>query len=247
MKISQLIQAIHNLASSHPITPVRFVRMKEVLFILLGFFNLTGFSAFPTAAQTAGLGGCEQKYNFFMKAQFNDLFWIGESMGGNCMTSTLVQVLLEPDKEPQVIQLNLTDYNRWYWVESADGYLRRELVVELEADKECFVSRSSKMKVKPPAYNNEMMRIYREQLNSSCAETFNNAVGKLGVKLPKVTGREVELVYFHPKGLYFNYNLAGAYYFPDSQYLLVLTDQPIKCMGNNTNHGFMILKLTRKS
>ncbi len=214
--------------------------MKLLMPVLCCFIMLSA------SAQTPGVGGCDQQYNFFMKAQFSDLFWIGESLGGNCLSSTLVQVLLSPGSEPQVISLNLTDYNRWYWVESADGYLRKELVVELEKRKECYESRSSKLKVKPPAYNNEMMRIYREQLNSACAETFNNAVGKTGIKLPTVTGREVELLYFHPKGLYFNYDLAGAYYFPDSQYLLVLTHQPIKCMGNNTNHGFMILKLTRK-
>lgn len=190
--------------------------------------------------------GCVQQYNFFLKAQFNDLFWIGESISGDCRSSKLIQILLEEGKEPQIISLMLKDYNRWQWIESAEDYLRRETSVELEKRGNTFVEKGSNLKVKPAPYNNSLLQFYQEKYNGVCAEEWNEIVKSQGIKEPEISGWKSELKYAHPKGLYFNYEISNVIFFPDTQYLLVFTQHSMRCVGDNTQHGFMLLKLTEK-
>lgn len=192
------------------------------------------------------LSGCIQQYNFFLKMQFSDLFWIGESIGGDCQSSQLIQVLLEKEKEPQVTEIFLKEYNRWQWFESASGYLKDETVVELEKKGGSFQDKMYQLKVKPPLYNNELLRTYQEKFYGVCAEDWNQKLGANGINLPLVEGWKSELKYAHPKGLYFNYELTKAYFFPETNYLLVLTSQQLLCSGYNTQHGFLILKVSKK-
>ena len=50
----------------------------------------------------------------------------------------------------------------------------------------------------------------------------------------------MELLY--PEGLYVDYQISKAYYFPGSGYILVFTHQPLIASGNDTMHGFLLFK-----
>ncbi|MEN7547316.1 hypothetical protein AAG747_05315 [Rapidithrix thailandica] len=210
------------------------MRKSILLFLISIFFHLS------VSAQN----NCEQTFNFFLKAQFNDLFWIGESRGGECKSSKLIQILVKENQEVDVIDLMLQDYNNWYWVESAEGYLRRETVVHLESKGKNFVDKGTRMKVYKPKYNTRLWNIFHQEFPNHCGEAWNNAMGNDGIDLPRIgKGKDLELVYYHPQGMYFNYEIQETYYFPDSKYLVVITGQEQKCANFDTMHGFLILKV----
>lgn len=216
------------------------------VFLTAGCITLIACASLHTSFSSSySSGGCIQQYNFFLKMQFNDLFWIGESIGGDCQSSQLLQIMLDNEKEPHVTQLFLKEYNRWQWFESANGYLKDETVVELEKKGSSFQDKSYQLKVKPSPYNNELLQTYQEKFYGVCAEDWNKKLGNSGINLPIVDGWKAELKYAHPKGLYFNYDISHAYFFPETNYLLIFTNQPLMCSGYNTQHGFMILKISK--
>jgi len=74
------------------------------------------------------------------------------------------------------------------------------------------------------------------------ANDWNEEYGLEEVLSPEFEGIKSELVYFYPEGLYINYEISKAYYFPNSGYLLVFTHQSMLASGNDTMHGFLLFK-----
>ena len=186
---------------------------------------------------------CQQAHNFFFKAKSSDLFWVGESWDGNCQQSQLIQVLLSPNEAAQVIKLPLLDYNDWKWAENGKDYVRSETAVRFNKSGSIFTSSSANFTVKAPAFKPQLYNLYYEQYNGTCPEQWNENFGYTSIVIPKLRGdKSYELVYAYPGGFYFNYQIDQVIYFPDSQYLLVFTENAILCSENKSTYGFLLLK-----
>jgi len=60
---------------------------------------------------------------------------------------------------------------------------------------------------------------------------------------PIVHGCAAAVVYSYEGGLYKNYSFKDLLYYPESGYLVVITDQPLKAVGLDTMHGLLVLRL----
>jgi hypothetical protein len=60
---------------------------------------------------------------------------------------------------------------------------------------------------------------------------------------PTVKGAAAKPMFFSERGLFFNYTIDSAYFFPRSGFLLVFINQPVKAVGLDTMHGFEVMKI----
>lgn len=63
---------------------------------------------------------------------------------------------------------------------------------------------------------------------------------------PKFAGVDARLLYRHPRGIYKNYSILLAVWFPDSRYLVLIIHQPKLAAGEDTNHGLLIYRLSHR-
>jgi hypothetical protein len=89
-------------------------------------------------------------------------------------------------------------------------------------------------------YKTEWKKEFKQY--SSCENQWNEEYGSEEVLSPEFAGIKGELVYFYPEGLYIEYEIAKAYYFARSGYILVFTQQPALASGDDTMHGFLLFR-----
>ncbi len=61
--------------------------------------------------------------------------------------------------------------------------------------------------------------------------------------LPQFTGVKAELIYTYHGGIYKNYTFSNVVYYPKSNYLVLVTNQPERATGMDTIHGLLIFHL----
>ena len=96
-----------------------------------------------------------------------------------------------------------------------------------------------------PAPNDSLTQAFKDFMRQGYAgaSEWNDAMGTGGFDPPRVNGTDWDLVYYYPSGLYIDYEIREAYYFPGTGYLLLFTHQDMLATGMDTMHGFMILRL----
>ncbi|MCM2272877.1 MAG: hypothetical protein NDJ18_10045 [candidate division Zixibacteria bacterium] len=62
--------------------------------------------------------------------------------------------------------------------------------------------------------------------------------------LPIFEGVRAEQLYMH-RALYKNYSIREALFYPESSYLVIVTDQPLKQAGMDTMHGLLIYRIAK--
>lgn len=63
-------------------------------------------------------------------------------------------------------------------------------------------------------------------------------------EFPIFEGVKAEQLYAH-RALYKNYSIKEALYYPESSYLVIVTDQPLKQVGMDTMHGLLIYRIAK--
>ncbi|MCU0393184.1 MAG: hypothetical protein MUE81_18890 [Thermoflexibacter sp.] len=185
---------------------------------------------------------CDQKFTFFFKMQYDDTFWIGEDLYGECGQSNLIQIFLSGEKV-QAKKMELAQFEKWDWIEQAKKVMRIESPFT-------FIPNSSQtiendnigIKLRKPKYNPDLLNKFSDEFVGSCAKQWNQKMGIKGIDLPQSWSWDLDLVYYHPDGLYFNYQIDKVYVFPESNFLLVMTKYDKRCAGGDTMNGFMLLK-----
>jgi hypothetical protein len=92
--------------------------------------------------------------------------------------------------------------------------------------------------VTPPELMNRMHR--SEFINGYM---WNKENEERGIVNPEFIGINVMLQFYHPAGLYLDYEIDRIYYFVKSQYIVLFTRQERKGAGWDTMHGFLLFKL----
>jgi len=64
---------------------------------------------------------------------------------------------------------------------------------------------------------------------------------------PIVHGCQSQVVYAYKGGVYKNYQFKDVIYYPESNYIVIVTDQPAKTTGLDTMHGLLVIRLTHTS
>jgi hypothetical protein len=197
------------------------------------------FSSFARDTRTTN---CDQKFTFFFKLQYDNVFWIGEDLFGECGESNLIQIFLGNEK-PLVKKMPLSQFERWEWVEPIRKAMRTEIAYTLEVgSKQVIDDESRGIKLRTPKTNNRLMNQFMEEFAENCAKQWNQKMKADGIDEPQAWDMELDLVYYHPDGLYFNYQMEKVFVFPESNHLLIITKQAQRCAGGDTMDGFMIFK-----
>jgi hypothetical protein len=185
---------------------------------------------------------CEQKLTFFFKLHYDNTFWIGEDLYGECGQSNLIQVFLNREKAI-VKKTELAQFEKWDWVEQAKKAIRVETPYVLSPNSNQVIDNESYgIKLRAPKYNGRLLNKFSNEFAENCAYQWNQAMQEEGINTPDSWDMELDLVYFHPNGLYFNYQMEKVFIFPESNFLLVMTKNEIRCASGDTMNGFLIFK-----
>ncbi|MCP4570655.1 MAG: hypothetical protein GY841_23980 [FCB group bacterium] len=97
----------------------------------------------------------------------------------------------------------------------------------------------------PPEHDSTFMDKYSRLGNDGPADArhWYNECPVNCSDYPVFYGAESELIYSYDKGLYKNYGFSQVIYFPESKYLVLVTDQPATAVGGDNMHGLMVYKL----
>ncbi len=195
----------------------------------------------PMTVQAAS--GGEQTFQFLFKT--GDVLWIAEDIGGQYELSALHQVAVSGDGVAAG-QSELKTYRHWQPIVELESHFRTRPVVKLEPMEGGLWGQSElQWTIGPPDEDPALTAAFNQHVydGGSNAETFyaeDNAPAK---HLPTVAGAKAEPLYFSGRGLYFNYTIDSAYFFPRSGLLLVFTHQSITAVGLDTMHGFIVMQI----
>jgi hypothetical protein len=120
--------------------------------------------------------------------------------------------------------------------------MRTEPFVELENENGVWRDSTATWDLSAPAFSQRMSDMWRQEFcrGMTQAPEWNNVYGREGVMLPVFNGTRYRLLYYYPAGLYINYEIDKAIYFPKSGQLLVFTLQSTTGSDFDTMHGFML-------
>ena len=219
--------------------------------------------------------GCSQTFTFLgCTPGDTPTFWLVEDKDGVCHVSNLIQVFISEGVGVNA-SASAAENKGWQWLEDGLSSLKLEPALELEhVGKEwrCPASTTEPdwtakgagaglqdsvaftWTVRSPLPAPELKKLWIEELGHGrgSAEEWNREYRWDGIWWPKFKGTTPAEVAFapryeYPSGLYFDYDIAKAYYFPKCGYLLVLTTQPLLSASGDTMHGFVLLKEFRIS
>ena len=171
-------------------------------------------------------------------------FWITEDIGGECMASQLIQIFISKEKVSSSYT-SLMGYEEWDWLKEGTKHLQREAPKELVEKEGVWNCSTASFQVKAPMSDSAMLNSFREAAREGYERRWIQDHGLSGISMPIFEGINRELIYRHEAGLYIDYQISKAYYFPYSKYLLIFTHQPHLASGLDTMHGFLIFKIKK--
>ena len=184
---------------------------------------------------------CHQTFHFFFLAKGSPTFWIGEDLSGECHFSRLLHIGIQ-DSIAAISQSELRKYKNWGNIPELKSLFNIYDEKPLQLNGEIW--ENEELKIEPPAYDSLLAEEFNNHIRKggSNAITWNAEKGNEGIELPKIEGVHADLLFSFKPSLYFNYDIQEVHYFPGS-YLLVFTHQPVKAVGQDTMHGFLIFKI----
>lgn len=185
---------------------------------------------------------CEQKLTFFFKLHYDNTFWIGEDLYGECGQSNLIQIFLTGEKAITK-KTELAQFEKWDWIEQAKKAISTETPYSLLPNANQVIDNELYgIKLRVPKYNNRLFNKFSDEFSENCAFQWNQQMKEEGIDIPQTWDMDLDLAYYHPNGLYFNYQIEKVFIFPESNYLLMMTKNSLRCAGGDTMNGFLIFK-----
>ena len=184
---------------------------------------------------------CEQTFKLLgLNWRASKVFWIAEDLSGECQSSRILQVILS-DSGSTTIHTYLRKLHDWNWL---SGGMETEEPTLFVNEGGSWVSPGIGLRIKVPSPDSSFLQSFQRHVfdGGSNGQSWNSKLGSRGISLPKIEGIETRFVYYYPPGLYVNYTLSNAYFFPEAGFLLIFTNQQIRAVGNDTMHGFLIFK-----
>jgi hypothetical protein len=184
---------------------------------------------------------CSQEFKFFFKAQYQPIFWIGETRYGECGETQLLQIApLSNSTTFTETSLEVEKFGDWAWVEQGKRVIKREKHIEMEYTGREFRLEEVGFVVKTPELTPHLELERKNFFANACANIWNKNKGEKGIVIPICKGFSPKLLYAYQQGLYYNYQIDRVFIFPDTKYLLVFTKSAAACDTKQTMHGFML-------
>lgn len=194
----------------------------------------------------SGATNGEQTFRLLFKA--GDAVWIAEDIGGEYEQSVLHQVVTSGEAVADG-QTTLKTYGDWAAIESLQAHFRTETGVALQPRPDGGLARPGlTWTLRPPAEDAALTDAFHKHVaaGGSDARSFYGADAPPARHPPVIEGAKAEPLWFSGRGLFCNYTISAAYYFPRSGLLLVFTRQAEHAVGLDTMHGFVLLKIQSK-
>ena len=172
------------------------------------------------------------------------VFWVAEDLSGECHESRLIQVVVQKE-QAGLITSSLKGYQDWGCFKEALALLEGPKRVSLKSHDSIWQDKDARLKLVAPAPNEDLLKRYRKEAESWCSSgwEWNKRMGMEGITCPLVAGMDLELLYAYRRGLYINYQVKQAFYYPDRALLFVQTEQAEKAVGMDTMHGFLVFRV----
>lgn len=207
--------------------------MKKIIIIFVLVISIIGL--FPSSNEGSSKyfsTYCEQTFKLFFLTKGYKTFWIGENLSGECQTSTLLNISIL-DSTATLTKTSMKNYNSW-----------NEILILSDAFDTYEAPIANNLSVSEPLFDSSLAKSFSSYL----LEGGNNAIkwnainGENGIVLPIVENFEFDLLFYYDAGLYINYKISDVQYFPDADLVIVFTEQPVRAIGMDTMHGFLIFK-----
>ena len=211
------------------------LRMVLVGLLILCVFSHCGYSS----------TSCRQSFHLLFLTESRPLtLWVGEDLSGECSLSRLVQVVLE-EPHPRTVYTLLEEMGRWQWLARQKTRLKHFALDSLIWREGLWWNRSGTIQLaSPPADSGDMTAFWQHIAGTgSGAESWNRLHGLDGVEEPLFLSGNGQLLYAYPAGLYINYRIAKAYWFPDPGLLVLFTTQEQLAPGLDTMNGFLVYRV----
>jgi len=207
------------------------------------------YAAFLLACGSAGYAAtnCEQTFTFLARtAGSHPVFWIGESVSGQCSQSYLHLLALSGPKVYGITSKLVLQKN-WNWLGEAMKRFDTEQPLLLRKIGNLWKPKSARWTVKAPPENPALMNKFENLVIKKGRSLADwNHPGKTQNVVPPLLDKiSAEPLYYYPNGLYVNYSIAKVLYFPRSGFLLLFTHQHKVAVGLDTMHGFILLRRSK--
>lgn len=175
---------------------------------------------------------CEQTFKLFFLTKGYKTFWIGENLNGECQTSTLLNISII-DSIATLTKTSMKNYNSW-----------NEILILSDAFNTYEAPIANNLGVTAPLFDSTLAKSFISYLDEGGhnAIKWNAVYGENGIMLPIVQNFEFDLLFYYDAGLYINYKISDVQYFPDADLAIVFTEQPVRAIGMDTMHGFLIFR-----
>jgi hypothetical protein len=202
--------------------------------LLLAFsFSLASFPPAPP---------CERRYDLLLFEASGQYCWIGETSYGDCLEGRVLHIGLEQGHGQLASTQGPMPAGDFGWAEAAGRGVPQAHAVALDPGQD-FHYPLSGLRVKAPPYNTKRYNEFLAQSHASCAREWNLQRGLSGLDEPRMPGLQPQLLYAHPDGLYFNYQIERAYYLPDLRCLVLFTTQALRCQHGASMPGFLLYRI----
>jgi hypothetical protein len=205
--------------------------MKKTVIILALVFSIAGFYSLSNGGSPKYFSTyCEQTFKLFFLTKGHKTFWIGENLSGECQTSTLLNISIF-DSNSTLTKTSMKNYNSW-----------NEILIMSDAFETYEAPIANNLGVSEPLFDSTLAKSFSFYLleGGDNAIKWNAINGENGIVLPIVENFEFNLLFYYDAGLYINYIISDVQYFPDADLAIVFTEQPVRAIGMDTMHGFLI-------
>ncbi len=193
-----------------------------------------------STALTASL--CDQTFTIHGKTSGDNamLFW-SVVLGGDCEPIVRGFVLVLGDTTTPVLTTQ-----RWGmdWVQRIFNDISEEKSIKIEETDGRYVINDT-VWIEPPAEDTTFLRKFQTVIKHGCRgpKDWYCECPVNCSDYPIVHGCEADIVYAYEGGVYKSYSFKDVLYYPESGYLVVISDQPVKAVGLDTMHGMLVLRL----
>lgn len=185
---------------------------------------------------------CDQTFTIHGKTKGDHslLFW-EVSLGGDCHQWYGYALVLGDSVTPVLTYKPKGQA----WIGPLLRDLPVEKVVRIEPNEGAYKINDS-VWIQPPVEDTTFVGKFSDLINVG---SYENARGWHRMcssncdDYPIVRGCVADVVYSYEGGVYKNYIFKEVLYFPESRYVVVITDQPLMAVGGDTMHGLLVLRL----
>ncbi len=211
---------------------------------------LAGLFAPPVGADL-----CDVQYDFLSASRDewgNVSYLIGTKIEGPCEASPLFELRVSP---PESRAVGVREYGNIGYVNLVEnpsepgGEERQSLnAVPLTHTNGTWITSDMPWGLIGPSFDPDVHELWRKyRMRGGTVSRWRTEYGLRGIMWPELVGARSDLVYIHGGGLYFNYHVAAAYYFPETRHLMILTKQALHDENLQSLNGFLLFRVSESA